>query len=141
MQDMHAGLRAFGVREKQIFVETIGPAALRRWSPDSPVVALPEASPLPVKDGFAKSRVEAIWEPGSGRLLDLAERVGLAPDFSCRSGSCGACRVPLVGGEVTYDARPTFDVTAGEALLCCSVPARSVSADGSRVVVDAKCKR
>ena len=40
---------------------------------------------------FAKSAVTAEWSRDKGTLLELAEMVGLAPVFGCRSGICGTC--------------------------------------------------
>ncbi|TPM26907.1 (2Fe-2S)-binding protein [Mesorhizobium sp. B2-3-5] len=114
---------------QQIFAEAFGPA-LRRSMPGS------SATSFRRKVRFEKSQIEAVREPGSGTLLDLAERVGLAPDFNCRSGSCGECRMPVAAGEVTYDIQPTYP-PAGEALLCCAVPARSELGEGGPEVVDA----
>jgi uncharacterized protein len=95
IQDMYDGLRVLGVADQRILAEAFGPAALCRLRSASFAVGFPEPSRRPVRVRFEKSRVDAVWEPGSGTLLDLAEGVGLAPDFNCRSGSCGTCRVPL----------------------------------------------
>ncbi|KAF7558025.1 hypothetical protein G7046_g5921 [Stylonectria norvegica] len=34
-------------------------------------------------------------------LLELAEHVGMAPEFGCRTGVCGSCEVKLCKGKVT----------------------------------------
>jgi hypothetical protein len=45
---------------------------------------------VPVR--FAKSAVTVEWTREKGALLELAEKVGLAPVFGCRSGICGTAR-------------------------------------------------
>jgi uncharacterized protein len=37
-----------------------------------------------------------------GRLLELAESIGLAPHFGCRSGICGTCTTRILSGAVEY---------------------------------------
>ena len=57
---------------------------------------------------FARSGVTAAWDPACESILDLAERQGLNPDYSCRSGICHTCMCALVEGEVEYlDQRPS----------------------------------
>ena len=62
------------------------------------------------------------------RILDAAERAGLALPFSCRSGVCSTCRAKLVAGTVEMDrnqALEDWEVQAGF-ILCCQ--ARPTSA-------------
>jgi ferredoxin len=42
-------------------------------------------------------------EPGGGRLLDLCDDHGAPVPFSCRSGSCGTCRIEVIEGETMLD--------------------------------------
>ncbi|MGE0629696.1 MAG: 2Fe-2S iron-sulfur cluster-binding protein [Hyphomicrobiaceae bacterium] len=81
--------------------------------------------------------MEVAWEPGSGTLLELAERAGLAPDFNCRSGSCGTCKASINQGGVSYELRPTCDVRDTEVLLCCAVPAERPIHDSGPLIIDA----
>ena len=37
--------------------------------------------------------------PGGGRLLDLCDEMRAAVPFSCRSATCGTCRVDVLEGE------------------------------------------
>ena len=39
---------------------------------------------------------------GDETLLEALERSGYAAPFSCRSGSCGACELPVIEGEVVH---------------------------------------
>jgi ferredoxin len=85
---------------------------------------------------FAASAKEARWTPGAGSLLDLAEARGLAPDFSCRGGSCGTCRTRIIEGAVAYATPPSASVGADEALICCAMPADKASGGGDRLILD-----
>ncbi|MCS6899326.1 MAG: 2Fe-2S iron-sulfur cluster-binding protein [Myxococcales bacterium] len=42
-------------------------------------------------------------EPKGGRLLDTCDDHGAPIPFSCRSGSCGTCRVEIIEGEALLD--------------------------------------
>ncbi|WP_342065058.1 2Fe-2S iron-sulfur cluster-binding protein [Agrobacterium deltaense] len=57
-------------------------------------------------------------------MLEVAEQLGLSPVFGCRAGNCGDCRTKIVKGAVSYQSEPGCAVAAGEALICCSVPAQ-----------------
>lgn len=141
MQDVYDGLRDLGVLDQNLHAEAFGPAALRRKGCASETTAMPDVLPdvssRAVNVRFERSRVEAVWEPGSGSLLDIAERAGLTLSYSCRSGVCGSCRAPVTGGHVTYEDRPAFDVPAGEALLCCAFPAQTAPAEDGRITIEA----
>jgi hypothetical protein len=58
-------------------------------------------------------------------LLELAESADLAPPFSCRSGSCGACRSRILSGSVDYDRSATAEHDDEHALICCARPAKN----------------
>lgn len=137
MQDVYDGLCTLGVPDQQIFAETFGPAALRRTRPGRPSIDLRPPSSRPVRVRFERSGVDAVWEPGSGTLLDLAERVGLAPEFNCRIGKCGTCSVGLIKGSTTYDFEPEFDVRGRNCLLCRAVPAQDASSSHDCISVQA----
>jgi ferredoxin-NADP reductase/predicted pyridoxine 5'-phosphate oxidase superfamily flavin-nucleotide-binding protein len=123
-QALYDGLRDYGVMDERIHAEAFGPSSLQR-RPDSAAKAPPRAavSTQPVAVIFADSSKEARWTPQSGSLLDLAESRGLAPEFSCRAGTCGSCRTKLLAGSVTYLKEPTAPIAADEVLICCAVPA------------------
>lgn len=52
-------------------------------------------------------------------LLDGLERTGHHIEYQCRSGYCGACRVAVVTGSVSYDKQPLAFVADNEILPCC----------------------
>ncbi|MCX2889912.1 MULTISPECIES: pyridoxamine 5'-phosphate oxidase family protein [Pseudomonas] len=136
-QDMYEGLRGLNVPDARIHAEAFGPSTLRRHSnPDRPTLQQPPAADEPVPVYFAASAKEARWTPGAGTLLELAEARGLAPEFSCRGGSCGTCKTRLVSGQVHYPNPPAELPEAGAVLICCAVPAR-VEEGGQALVLDA----
>lgn len=83
-----------------------------------------EGQQLPTAEvSFERSQRRVQWHQDDElSLLELAEQAGLSPEFSCRSGRCGLCRVPLVRGKVVYPRQPSIELPVGEVLLCCSRP-------------------
>jgi len=124
-QDLYEGLRAVHVPDARIHAEAFGPSTLRRHTDDNqPTLQQPPAASEPVPVYFASSAKEARWAPGGGTLLELAEARGLAPDFSCRGGSCGTCKTKVVSGQVHYPNPPAEMPESGTVLICCAVPAQ-----------------
>ncbi|MGE8313935.1 MAG: pyridoxamine 5'-phosphate oxidase family protein [Pseudomonas putida] len=124
-QDLYEGLRTVHVPDARIHAEAFGPSTLRRHTDaGQPTLQQPPAASEPVPVYFAASAKEARWAPGSGTLLELAESRGLAPEFSCRGGSCGTCKTRLVSGQVHYPNPPAELPEAGSVLICCAVPAQ-----------------
>ncbi|MDR2307935.1 MAG: pyridoxamine 5'-phosphate oxidase family protein [Paucimonas sp.] len=125
-QEFYEGLREVHVPDARIHAEAFGPSTLRRHTDALlPALQQPPAASEPVPVRFARSAKEARWTPGSGTLLELAERRGLAPDFSCRGGSCGTCKTRLLGGQVHYPNPPAEMPEQGTILICCAVPAQA----------------
>lgn len=126
-QALYDGLRDLNISDVRLHAETFGPSSLQR-SPDQagPAQDWPAAATGAVPVLFQHSAKEARWLPESGSLLELAESRGLTPEFSCRGGTCGTCRTRIVSGQVTYPQPPASPPAAGEALICCAVPAASV---------------
>jgi ferredoxin len=65
-------------------------------------------------------------QPGE-TLLETLERSGYQPDFSCRAGACGTCRLRLVSGTVggaESRSNPLTDEekSQGYVLSCVAVP-------------------
>lgn len=52
-------------------------------------------------------------------LLDALERTGHHVEYQCRSGYCGACRIPMLAGSVRYERPPLALIRPGEILPCC----------------------
>jgi len=135
MQSIYDGLRGLNVADERIHAEAFGPASLLRATGNERTPgAIAAKQPVPV--AFVKSGQEARWTPESGSLLELAESQGLAPEFSCRGGSCGTCRTKIVAGAVAYQKQPAFQVERDEALICCAVPAAPQDGGDNRLQLD-----
>jgi len=65
------------------------------------------------------------WTECNANLLEFAEEHNIPALSSCRSGSCGACAVQLLKGNIVYEQMPTIDLGGSEILLCCAKPASS----------------
>ncbi|PTR33951.1 hypothetical protein C8J98_102138 [Luteibacter sp. OK325] len=124
MQQMYDGLTALNVADARIHAEAFGSSSLKRVASKVGVpmeLATAATSSVPVM--FMRSAKEARWSPGTGSLLGLAEQRGLTPEYSCRGGTCGACSTKVISGQVTYPQPTELIPAAGEALICCAVPA------------------
>ena len=124
MQAVYDSLRTLGVRDGRIFAEAFGPASLQRKADEGTAKESPSAEPAEEAIvHFDGSGFSQAWSKGEGTLLELAEAHGLAPEYGCRSGSCGACAVKLTAGEVAYPVAPSAPHGEDEALICCAMPA------------------
>ena len=92
-------------------------------------MAVAETGALSVPVKFPRSGIEALWQPGSGTLLEFAEESGLAPAFGCRSGICASCKTRILSGAVDYLEEPLAPRAHDEVLLCCSIPRQSLGAE------------
>jgi 3-ketosteroid 9alpha-monooxygenase subunit B len=90
-----------------------------------------ETKPAPASAAAGQVTVEldgrvasAAHHPGT-TILQMARQMGLAPPYSCESGSCATCMARLVEGEVTMhvnNALTDDEVKDGWVLTCQSVP-------------------
>ncbi|MGL5303864.1 MAG: class I ribonucleotide reductase maintenance protein YfaE [Aeromonas sp.] len=62
-------------------------------------------------------------------VLQTLERHGQYVECQCRSGYCGACRMPLQAGEVHYPTAPLAFVAKGECLSCCCTAIGAIRLD------------
>jgi ferredoxin-NADP reductase len=129
MQSMYDMLRNLGVDDKRIYAEEFGPASLVREIDvaSTSFVQIPQAAAAIIE--FTQSKVEQAWSPEDGSLLDFAENHGFTPEYGCRSGQCGACKVTLSEGSVCYQTEHSFPLEGNEVLLCCAVPAAQEGQD------------
>lgn len=72
--------------------------------------------------GFAADQLLVDWTNEVHDLLELAETQGLKPNYGCRSGFCGCCKVQIEVGKVRLLVETSIDLADDEVLLCCSVP-------------------
>ena len=116
MRGFYAALQDLGVNKTDIYYEFFGQGSIE--APERSVNEVEQAKVV-----FTNSGKEALWEVGSGTLLELAEAHSLSPNYSCRSGHCGACAIKCPKGKVTYPQRPSAEIEQDEILLCCAQPA------------------
>ena len=132
MQSLHDGLTGIGVRRERIHYESFGSGTALKPELKPGVrarIGQPSGGSVPIR--FAKSGVTAEWSRDKGSLLELAEAVGLAPVFGCRSGICGTCATRITSGAVEYVEEPLAPCGEGQVLLCCSVPAGASTSDSA----------
>ena len=68
---------------------------------------------------------KTVRSDGTMPLLDLAEEYDVDIDYGCRSGSCGDCKIKLLGGEVDADTDEGLtpeEIEAGYILTCVARP-------------------
>jgi ferredoxin-NADP reductase/MOSC domain-containing protein YiiM len=126
MADISAALAAAGFQAARIRTEVFGagpaitpgiaPAAARRPHPPA---GQPGSGPLVT---FARSDLNARWDPGYASLLEFAEACDVPVRWSCRSGVCHTCETAVISGTVRYAPAPVDDPADGSALICCSQP-------------------
>lgn len=133
MEAVRAALADLGVPKEQVKTEAFGPAKGFTPGPAAPLPASITTAPFPsaataipvariatAEVRFAKSGKTGALEPDQ-TVLEAAEAVGVSIDYSCRVGVCGACRVPLLKGEVTMaveEGLPPDEKARGIILAC-----------------------
>ena len=123
LQDLVAGLEAWGVPDERIHFEAFGPASVRRTlkSNINGVVGS--------RVRFGRSKKEQVWHAGTASLLEMGEAAGVSLASGCRAGNCGECLVRVAEGDVLTLREPGFPVPAGHCLACISVPAGPLTLD------------
>ena len=136
MQATYNLLRDLGVNDQRIYAESFGPASLERQCDHATqsFKQIPVAKEAIVE--FTKSKVTQAWSEGDGTLLEFAEAHDLLPEYGCRSGQCGSCKVKLTAGNVSYKQQPQTSLSGDEVLLCCAMPAQSSDNDMVKIEID-----
>jgi ferredoxin-NADP reductase len=133
MNDLTAGLAAWGVAPDRIHTEIFGAAP----SITPGVAASPQRPPhLPSGQpgagpqvSFARSGLHVRWGAPFESLLELAEACDVPVRWSCRTGVCHTCETGLVAGKVTYLPDPVDAPADGNVLMCCSQPTGDIIID------------
>jgi len=114
------------------------PAAVPGSAPAAVAGAAAPASPDAVPAASAQVEVEFSKSGKTGPLasdkcvLEAAEAIGVAIDFSCRVGICGICVVPLLKGSVTMEVQEGLrpeDKARGIVLACQAKSAANLVVD------------
>ena len=133
MNDLTTGLAALGIARDRIHTEmfgagpsvTPGIAASPRRLPHLPA-GLAGSGPLV---SFARTGLNARWEPTFHSLLELAEACDVPVRWACRTGVCHTCETGLVAGKIGYRPDPVDAPADGNLLICCSQPESDVVID------------
>lgn len=136
MAAMFRLLTGLGVAKDRIHYEFFGKAkslealaAGPKVAPAAPAMPKTAAAPAGSEVVFSRSGLTVPWDDSADSLLDLAERAGLTPTFSCRTGICNSCRCDLSEGEVAYFEEPLDAPGPNRVLICCSKPVGRVVLD------------
>jgi ferredoxin-NADP reductase/MOSC domain-containing protein YiiM len=133
LQDLKAGLIAWGVNADRVHAEVFGAAA-----PISPGIA--GAAPKPPHQpaeapatgpriSFARSGIDVNWNAKYQSVLELAEACDIPVRWSCRTGVCHTCESALISGNVTYQPEPLQPPAEGNVLICCCRPSGEIVLD------------
>ena len=126
LDDLSAGLAAWGVAANRVHKEIFGPGKSM-----TPGISAKPAGPVhapagPAGDGpqvsFARSGLTVRWDEKYQNLLEFAEACDVPVRWSCRTGVCHNCESGLISGSVKYDPEPLEPPAAGNVLICCSRP-------------------
>lgn len=133
MDDLSAGLVAWGVPRHQVHFEIFGAQkAITPGIADAPHPP-PHAPEGPEGSGprisFARSGLSVRWDEKFPSLLDFAEACDVPVRWSCRIGVCHTCESGLIAGNVAYQPDPLEPPAQGNLLICCSRPAGDVVID------------
>ncbi len=135
MEAVKKMLAELSVPKEQIKTEAFGLAQGRQ------VQERPVAAQAPVEEAGPKATLPTVTFTRSGKsaaiapgetILDLAERLGVEIDYSCRVGICGTCKVRLLSGQVTMEVEDSLEPqekAQGIILACQAKPTGDVEVE------------
>ncbi len=137
LKSLYDELISLDIAHERIHYEFFGPGtSLHHERPGNITLITDELSNhAPVAVKFARSGIEATWDPSKGTLLELAEAEGLQPAYSCRSGICQTCSTKVISGGVAYVEPPMTTPPEGEALICCGFPRAGKGDEEDEVII------
>ncbi len=132
MDAVRAILLDLGIPRDHFKTEAFGPAEKPSQRQAAVQAAMAEAHPAttPIVT-FMRSGKAAPLPPGT-TVLEAAEHVGVAIDFSCRAGTCGTCKVTLLKGSVTMaveDSLEPQEKASGIILACQAMATDSIEVE------------
>jgi len=125
MSSLVEGLKVWDVPDSRVFFEAFGPATFKKPA----LQAAGSSTTQAIKVQFARSGKSCAWAPGSGSILELAEKNGIEIDSGCRAGNCRTCMIAIKDGEVAHLHAPGSPVEAGSCLACIAVPKTALTLD------------
>ena len=134
MEGAEAALKALGVDEERIKVESFGnrPVVNKAAAPPPPAaVHVGEESEVEIILHGVRTRMK--MARGGKPIIDAAHEARIDAPFSCKDGVCSTCRARLVEGEVemgTVHGLEPDEIEAGYILTCQARP------KSKKVVVD-----
>ncbi len=133
MAAINSALKELHVPDNQIKTEAFGPAKkpVQAAKPDQKSSAFAQVKPSGVNIQFQKSEKSASMGDDE-TILDAAERLGIEIDNSCRSGSCGSCKVKLLSGDVVMECEDGLEAdekAQGMVLACQAIAKNNVTVD------------
>jgi ferredoxin-NADP reductase len=139
-RDLQGLLEEYGVPDEQIHAEIFVSQAARAGSASGRVASARAGSGAlaGAKGGFKLHIQETgatLSASPNETLLEALERQGYRPEFSCRAGACGACKLRLLSGQVAPEgeALSAAEKRAGYVLSCVARPQGDVTlASGGR---------
>jgi ferredoxin-NADP reductase len=136
VEPLKKALRELGVADEQMKSEAFGSPS--RKQSDGSTAIVPEgsenmngaASTSSIRFARSNKRLAGV---GTRTVLELAESLGIALPYDCRSGVCGQCKTRLLSGTVVMAAEDALDPLdrANGLVLACQATCRD------DVVVDA----
>jgi ferredoxin len=70
---------------------------------------------------------DIIYSDSHNNLLECIESADIEVHYHCRDGYCGACRVTLTRGQISYpQGEPLAYVGDNEILPCCCIPMSNI---------------
>ena len=130
MEAVKAALAELGVPKEQVRTEAFGPARGVVPGPAAPLPPVPVPAEVAAAAAVPRVATAEVRFARSGKtgalapdqtVLEAAEAIGVPIDYSCRVGICGACKVPLLKGEVTMEVEeglPPDEKAQGVILAC-----------------------
>lgn len=71
---------------------------------------------------------ELTFSSAHKNILECAESSNIEIHYHCRDGYCGACRVVLEKGQVSYpNGEPLAYLSENEVLPCCCIPTSNIT--------------
>ena len=126
LDDLSAGLAAWGVAANRVHKEIFGPGKSMTPGISAKPAGPVHAPPGPAGEGpqvsFARSGLTVPWDEKYQNLLEFAEACDVPVRWSCRTGVCHNCESGLISGSMKYDPEPLEPPAAGNVLICCSRP-------------------